>query len=205
MALKKIKKGAKKKFFEVAVPLASLKTYLYAYSQEELVGKVVKIDMTKNLRGKNMELRARIKQTGEKLEADLISLQLLQSYIKKSVYRGTDYVEDSFESNCKDAKLRIKPFLIARNRISRAIQRTIRNAAKKHIEGKIKIKTSDEILSDIMANKMQKELSLKIKKIYPLALCEIRMIEIINKITPDTKAKKETKPEEQVQEHQVAQ
>jgi ribosomal protein S3AE len=42
-------------------------------------------------------------------------------------------------------------------------------------------KTSLELFSDIMVGKIQKELSLKLKKIYPLALCEIRILEIVNK------------------------
>ena len=33
--------------------------------------------------------------------------------------------------------------------------------------------------NEIITNKIQKELSLKIKKIYPLALCEIRRFEVL--------------------------
>jgi len=38
--------------------------------------------------------------------------------------------------------------------------------------------TFKEVASEVMANKIQKELSLKLKKIYPLALCEIRVLEL---------------------------
>ena len=189
MISKKIKKGVKKRFFEASIPLTASKVYLYHYSPENLAGSIVKIDLTKSLRGKNLELRAKIKQNGEKLEGELISLQLLSSYLKKIIYRGTDYVEDSFKVDCKDSTLRIKPLLITRNKVSRQVLKSIRNTAKKHLEGKIKIKTAEEIFSDIITNKLQKELSLKIKKIYPLAICEIRMLEVLAPI--DKKSKTE--------------
>ena len=188
---KKIKRGAKKKFFEVKIPLISTKIHLYDYSPDDLEGNIVKLDLTKSLRGKNVELRAKVKIENQDLIGELFSLQILSSYIKKVTRRGTDYIEDSFEVTCKDAKLRIKPFLITRKRVSRSIRKAIRNATKKHLEGKLKSYNTKEIFSEIMTNKLQKELSLKIKKIYPLALCEIRILKVIEPLK--TKKEKEDK------------
>jgi ribosomal protein S3AE len=39
-------------------------------------------------------------------------------------------------------------------------------------------KTSEKIFEDILKNSIQKELSFKLKKIYPLSLCEIRIFKI---------------------------
>jgi len=186
----KRKKGARKKFFEVKIPLTATKIHLYGYSPEELEGNVVKLDLTKSLRGKNLELRSKVKLKGNELIGELFSLKLLPSYIKRVMRRGTDYVEDSIEVECKDAKLVIKPFMITRKRVSRAIRTTIRNNARKHLESKIKIRNTEEIFSEIMANKLQKELSLKIKKIYPLSLCEIRMLKVLGPIEEKEKNKK---------------
>ncbi len=181
----KIKKGARKKFFEVKIPLTAAKVHLYGYSQEELEGSTVKLDLTRSLKGKNLELRARVKLRENELVGEFISLQLLQSYIKKIMRRGINYVEDSFEVECKDAKLVIKPFLITRKKVSRKVRSFIRETAKKYLIAKAKIRTSEELFSEIIANKLQKELSLKIKKIYPLGLCEIRMLKVIGKIEKD--------------------
>ena len=41
-----------------------------------------------------------------------------------------------------------------------------------------KEKTSVEIFGDIIKNEVQKNLSLKLKKIYPLSLCEIRIFKV---------------------------
>jgi ribosomal protein S3AE len=190
---KKIKKGARKKFFQVEVPLTTTKIHLYGYTPEDMENKVIKLDLTKSLRGKGLELKAVVKLKNDKLVGELSSLKLAPSYIKRSMRRVSDYTEDSFEVECKDAKLRIKPFMIARKRVSRKVLKAIREAARKHIETKIKVRTSDEIFSEIMSNKFQKELSLKVKKVYPLALCEIRMLQVLEKIEKKPKAEKKEK------------
>jgi len=192
-------KTAKKKFFSVSIPLTSTKAQLYGYSPEEIEGSMIKLDLTRNLRGKNLELRAKVKLSSdnEELTSETISLKLAQTYIKKATRKGTDYVEDSFILNCKNAKLRIKPLLVTRKRVSRSVQKALRNAAKKQIESKVKIRTTEELFSEVMANKFQKELSMKLKKIYPLALCEIRVIEILEKIENPKDNKKEKQLDKQ--------
>ena len=126
----KKKKGAKKKFFEVEIPLTATKAKLYGYTAEEFNGKFIKLDLTKNLRGKNVELRAKVTADKDNLSSELVSMQILQTYIRKVMRRGTDYVEDSFETSSKDNLLRIKPFLLTRNRVSRAIRNAIRTLKK---------------------------------------------------------------------------
>jgi len=173
------KKIVKKKFFDIAVPLTAAKVKLYAVTPEELDKRVVKIDMTKSLKGKNVELKAKVSHKEGKTEAEIISLVLLPSYIRRIMRRGIDYVEDSFKTSCKDAELLVKPFMITRNHVSRAVRREIMKTARKFVENHARIKNSRELFSEIMTNKLQKAISLKVKKIYPLAFCEIRWIEII--------------------------
>mgnify|MGYP001582549700 CR=1 FL=1 len=182
------KKGVKKKFFSVDIPLTAAKAKLYAATQEELHGKTIKIDMTKNLRGKNVELRAKVQLMNGELTSELISMIVTPSAIRRVLRRGTDYVEDSFVASSKDASLRIKPFMITRNRVSRVVRKELRNSARKFIEQYITIKSTREIFSDLMTNKLQKAISLRVKKIYPLAFCEIRWIEVIGE--PKAKTEK---------------
>ena len=94
----KSKKNVKKRFFEVKVPMTAAKIELYAASAEELNNKIIIMDLTKNLRGKNLELKLRVKAEGENLTAEPISARLVSSYMRKVVRKGTDYVEDSFEA-----------------------------------------------------------------------------------------------------------
>ena len=175
----KAKRGAKKSFYEVKAPLTAAKIHLYSTGLEELDGRIVKLDLSKSLRGKAFELKLKVEVEGEDLEGVPVSLALAGSYIRRVMRRGTDYVEDSFESECRDSKAKVKPFFITRHKVSRAVRRALRNLARKELGSYLKTRTSREIFSEIMANKLQRQLSIKLRKIYPLALCEIRVFEIL--------------------------
>jgi len=190
----KSKKNVKKRFFEVKVPMTAAKIELYAASAEELNNKIIIMDLTKNLRGKNLELKLRVKAEGENLTAEPISARLVSSYMRKVVRKGTDYVEDSFEAECRDMNALVKPFLITRKKVSRAVRNALGEEAKSFLKGYVKVRTVKELFEEIITNKLQRQLSLKLKKIYPLALCEIRIFEIagakraVDKVSEEVKA-----------------
>jgi len=175
----KTRKLVKKSFFDVKAPLVSAKIQLYGSSKDELVGKVVSLDLTRALRGKSLILSMKVIKNGEELEGEPIKVELAGSYIRRMIRKGSDYVEDSFIVECKEAKAVIKPYMITRNKVSRAVRAEIRNEAKKYLLASCKSKSTKEILTEMMSNKIQKELSMKLKKIYPLALCEIRIFETL--------------------------
>lgn len=179
MALKpKAKGGMKKSFYDVEAPMTSAKISLYGGSLEEFDGRVVTLDLTKNLRGKNLILKMKVRHQDGKLKATPVRVELAGSFIRRAMRRGSDYVEDSFEAECRDAFVTIKLFLITRMRVSRAVRKALRDTACKFIKGYIRIRTAKELFSDIVTNKIQKGMALKLKKLYPLALCEVRVFEI---------------------------
>ncbi len=175
------KQEAKKSFFEVKAPMTSTKISLYAASTQELHGKTIVLDLTRSLRGKNLVLKMRITSDSTGLQAEPVTLELVGSYIRRMVRKGTDYVEDSFETSCKNAAVVIKPFMITRNKVSRAIRRELRNRAREHLIAYATTRTVKELFTELISNKIQKELSLKLKKTYPPALCEIRFFGIAKK------------------------
>ena len=176
----KVKKGAKKAFFEVKTPLTATKIQLYGYSVEALDGKVVRLDLTRSLKGKSFELRLKVVKDNGGLRAEPVGLELMGSYIRRMMRLGIEYVEDSFITECKDGKVRVKPFMITRNKVSRAVRRELRNNARKFLEAYLKTRTREESFTDTLTNKLQRELFIRSKKIYPLALCEIRILELVN-------------------------
>lgn len=192
----KANKGLKKSFYNVEAPLTAANISLYGRGAEEFDGKTVKIDMTKNLRGKNFVLTLRIKNQGGKLTGEPISLVLTSSYVRKVVRRGTDYIEDSFIIECKDKVLRIKPLLVTKDKVSRTIRRTLRNNCKKYIEGYAPTRSADELFKDVIANKIQKEMAVRLKKIYPLSLSDIRWLEFVKEKEAKKEESKETKEAE---------
>ena len=185
----------KKKFWDVDMPLLKKKTQLYSFSEEELDGRRIIYDLTRILRGKNALLNLKVINTKEGLTSLPKELTLLPNFLKRMVRKGTDYVEDSFKVESKDALIEIKPILVTRRRVSRAVKNALRVKTKEEIEKYARSKTSERIFDDILKNAIQKTLSMTLKKIYPLSLCEIRSIKIL-KVIEYTKKDSEEKEEQ---------
>ena len=166
----------KKKFYKIEVPLMNRQIELFGNSLSSFNNQTVRLDLTRMLRGKSIEVVFKINATNEKAVAIPIKLALLGFFIRRMMRTGIDYVEDSFSADCKEGKLRIKPFLIARKKVSRKVRKALRDTAREYITAYIKDKSFEDMVEEIISNKLQKSLSLKLKKVYPLALCEIRMI-----------------------------
>jgi ribosomal protein S3AE len=168
----------KKKFFEVELPLLKKEMYLHAYNIESLNNRYVKYDLTRFLRGKNTILTAKVKVEGDKATTIPFEIKVLPYFLRKMIRKGTNYVEDSIVLDCKDSKIKIKPFLITRRKVSRAVRKALREMAREELTNYCKNHTADTIFKDIIQGKIQKPLSLKLKKVYPLSLCEIRIFKV---------------------------
>jgi ribosomal protein S3AE len=173
----------KKKFFDVEIPVINKTTQLQAFEISELQGKLIKYDLTRLLRGKSMTLQAVVQVKDEKATAKPKEIKLLPYFLRRMVRKGTNYVEDSFSTECKDAQIRIKPFLVTRRKVSRAVRKALREKAKEELINYVKDKNTKEIFEDVLRNQVQKPLSLKLKKIYPLSLCEIRILKVEKEIS----------------------
>jgi len=170
----------KKRFHDVEMPIIGKTTQLYGYDLKDIEGRVLKYDLTRILKGKNslLDLDVRINEEEKKATSEPRKLKILPSFIKRMVRNRTSYVEDSFVVECKNAKLIVKPFLIARRKVSRQVKNALRKKAKEEIEKYVKDRDSNEIFEDVLKNKMQKDLSILLKKVYPLSLCEMRVLEV---------------------------
>lgn len=166
----------KKKFYDVEIPILNSNASIFASSPEEVEGKLMKYDLTRVLRGKNLVATLSIKRENEKLIAVIKSMVIQPSYIVKMIRKGISYIEDSFVCKLKEGKLRVKPFLITRVKVHRRVRTVLRNKCKEIIEYFAKDKTQDEFFSEVIYGRLQKNLSIQLKKIYPLSLCEIRAV-----------------------------
>ncbi|MFA4952903.1 MAG: hypothetical protein WC584_01650 [Candidatus Pacearchaeota archaeon] len=168
----------KKKFFDVEIPLIRKETQLQAFEIEELNKKLITYDLTRILRGKSMLLQAVVEVKDEKATAFPREIKLMPYFLRRMVRKGTNYVEDSFSANCKNAQIRIKPFLVTRRKVSRAVRKALREKAKQELIEYVKNKKTENIFDEILKNQLQKYLSAKLKKIYPLSTCEIRILKV---------------------------
>ena len=173
-----VKAKGKKKFFEVEIPLINKTTELQAYAPEDLNKRIIRYDLTRALKGKSILLQLEVKVDGEKITTVPIKTQVMPYFLKKMVRKGTNYVEDSFSTPCQDGQIRIKPFLVTRRKVSRKVRKALREKAHEELVNYAKDKKIETIFEDLLKNSIQKPLSLKLKKIYPLSFCEIRILKV---------------------------
>ncbi len=168
----------KKKFFDVELPLINQETQLQAFEISELDGRIISYDLTRMLKGKSMLLQMSVKMEDGKPVTRAIQMKLLPYFLRRMVRKGTNYVEDSFTAQAKDAKITVKPFMVTRRKVSRTIRKALRDKAREDITNYFKSKNSEEIFDETIRGTIQKQLGMSLKKIYPLSLCEIRILRV---------------------------
>jgi ribosomal protein S3AE len=192
-----VKQQEKKKFYPIQIPLLKKEVELYG-RENQLEGRHVKIDLTNSLKGKGLEIKFIVKESNGELISTPTQAYLQGFYIRRMLRKGTDYVEDSFLTKSKDHRIRVKPFMITRNRVSREVLNGLRIKAQEEITKYTKDKTFEELVKDILDGKLQKEILPALKKIYPLGLCEIRFIGI-----EDLKEHEKYEAEQEVEEIEI--
>lgn len=185
----------RRKFQEVEVPFIKSKIELLGETISEIEGRNIKMDLTRQLRGKSVEVIIKVINQNDKSVAIPIKLKLMPYFIRRMIRKKISYVEDSFLIPSQESMLVLKPFLITRKKVSRAVRKALRNRTKNWLEDYISQLSDKEIFEDILSNKLQKNLSLVLKKTYPLSLCEIRILEIKRVLNQSEVPKKVEKKE----------
>ncbi len=168
----------KKKSYEVEIPILGQSTYVLSSNVDLLPKKIIKMDLTRSLRGKNLEANIMIFKEEGKLVGKVVSLHLLPGYVRKMMRKGVSWIEDSFVCPGKESQIIFKPFMLTRKKVHRSVKRELRNLAKKVIVEFAKEKDNDQIFSAVISGQLQKEIQVILKKIYPLAFCEIKITKI---------------------------
>ncbi len=176
----------KKRFYNIDIPLIKKETQLQAIEESELAGRFIKYDLTRILKGKGSIITLEITKD---LKTFPTEFRILPFYLKRMVRKGTNYVEDSFIANSKDSEIKIKPFLVTRRKVSRRVRHALRTATKEELMKWASENNTEQMFEEVLKNKIQRELSLKLKKIYPLSLCEIRVLKVKKRIEDPSKDK----------------
>jgi len=169
---------AKKRVYDVEIPVIGQTIQVLSANPENLVGRTIKIDLTRALKGKNIDSSVIIEKENDKLYGKFFYIKLLPSFIRRMIRKSVSYIEDSFTAESKDGKIIIKPYLLARKRIHRSVRKAIRDRAKEVILEYVKDRTNDDVFFSILSGNLQKEIAINLKKIYPLALSEIRIAKV---------------------------
>lgn len=166
----------KKKFIKIELPILNEETMALG-TVETLNGKAIKLDLSRKLRGRSLEVVFTLRNIENKVVGYPKRLELMKQYIIRMMRKRVNYVEDSFESQCKDILCTIKPFLITRKKVSRSIRHNLRKTAKEFLLEYARERNYLELCENILYGETQKEMLIKLKKVYPLSFCEVRVLE----------------------------
>ena len=191
----------RKKFITVKIPILEEEVRVLG-TPENLDKKTIKLDLTRKLRGKGLTITFTIFNRGGILIAIPKRMELVKSHIQRMMRKRIDYVEDSFTARCSDIRATVKPFLITRKRVSRAVRKNLRNTSKEFLLEYIKKKSYNELCEELLDGTLSKTLLPKLKKIYPLSFCDIRIFETkeLEKIDLDKASEDKT---ENIQEESI--
>ena len=166
----------RKKYIEAEIPILNSAMRILG-TLESLNSKTIKLDLTRKLRGKGLIITFKLFNKEGKLIGIPNKMELVSSYIQQTMRKRSDYVGDSFKAQCADIRVIVKPFLITRKRVSRAVRKNLRNTAKEFLLEYLKERDYNEICDELLDNTLQKTMFPKLKKIYPLSFCDLRVFE----------------------------
>src|SRR3989344_6104779 len=198
-----LKKG-KKKFYPIAAPGLFNEEELGEvplYDLKDAIGRRVKVNLmtlTNDPKRQNINLTFQINAVDEqKARTEIIGYHLVPSSIRRMVKRGKIRMDDSFIVETNDKRLvRIKPFMVtaglARSAALKSLGRKTRSILKKNIAKM----SYEDFIKELISNRLQNDLREQLKKTYPLAVCQIRAMEVEKEKKGETTEKAEEKIEE---------
>jgi ribosomal protein S3AE len=191
----------RKKFITVKIPILEEEVRVLG-TPENLDKKTIKLDLTRKLRGKGLTITFTIFNREGTLIAIPKRMELVKSHIQRMMRKRIDYVEDSFTTKCSDVRATIKPFLITRKRVSRAVRKNLRNTTKEFLLEYAKEKSYIELCNELLDGTFSRTLLPKLKKIYPLSFCDIRIFETkeLEKIDLDKASEEKIKDIQEIKE-----
>ncbi|MEK6816289.1 MAG: hypothetical protein AABY09_01640 [Nanoarchaeota archaeon] len=152
-----------------------------SFAPESLVGRSIRVNlmtMTRDPKKQNFSVSFKVKEIkGSDAHTELARYEMGTVHIKRVVKRGKDKVDDSFVVTTSDnVQLRVKPFLITKNKVQHSVLTTLRKVSREFIESEAKGKSCSDFWVSVLSSDLQRSMRGVLKKIYPLALVEIRML-----------------------------
>lgn len=207
LSMPKAKIG-RKEWYQIIAPKLFQNAVLgetYVYEPEKTIGKGLSVNLmslTNDIKRQNININFKINsmQNGKAL-ADVVGYYMAQSSVKRSVRKDINKIDMSFPCKASDGKsLRIKPLLITRSATKGSIVAKLRKKTEEFLTKYIKDSSCDTIINDLVNHKLQTALKKELNKIYPLRVCEIRLMEIIEGEGKKIEAKSVTMKEKKVKE-----
>ncbi len=155
----------------------------YVTDKQELLGKHISLNlMTLSNDPKKQSVTLTFVVTslqGDMGIADIVTYTTSRSHVRRMMRKNTRKIEDAFIITTKDGKTcAAKFFIITRFKATNSIATTIRHTLQHFLKELSKTQSSVELFQNLINNKIQIELKNTLKKIYPVAIADIRVLSL---------------------------
>ena len=178
----------KKAWYPILAPKIFHNTLLgetYVYEPEQMVGKSITqslMNLTRDVKRQNININFKVVgvQNGKGV-TDVIGYYMAQSSIKRMIRRNIEKIVMSFPCKTSDNKnLLLKPLMITRSATTNSVATKMRKNAQEFLVKYISNITYDNFVNDLVNHNLQNSLRKVLNKIYPLRICEIKTMELVN-------------------------
>lgn len=153
-----------------------------AFEPENLVGRKVRVNLSnlaREMKRQNKVITFRITEVKEaNALTEFYKYEIAPMQIKRLVRKERDKVDDSFIVETKDGtKVKIKPLLLTREHTQNSVKTALRQEVRKLLEKEAKSRIYPEFVLNLLSGSLQRAIKSGLKKVYPLALAEIRVMQ----------------------------
>lgn len=192
MAKKKAAKviGKKKIWVELIAPALFNSQPIgesYVYESSQVLGKSVSVNMsylTGNHKKQSIAIVLKVVGIREgKGITEITGYKIAPSSARRMMRRSKSKIDDSFVCVTADGmKVRVKPIVVSRSGANNPVMTAMRAALRNTVSSAALKSSYQNFMADIVSYKIQKDMFDTAKKIFPVAVCEIRWAFI----TPDS-------------------
>ena len=203
-AVKKTK-VVKKRWYKIVAPRVFNNSPVgetYVNSVEQVVGKIMKVNLMELTRDHKKQ-KQNIKLEVTEVRSDVgqtkpVYYEIMPSAVKRMIRRGKSKVDASILCTSKtNEAVRIKPIIITNYNATKNVQTDLRKAAENTITNYVADSNFDRVFSDVINFRLQRILREQLKKIFPVKICDVRMLKLEHESKLKKAVKGTSKSEEQ--------
>ncbi|MBU3942246.1 MAG: hypothetical protein KKF74_05015 [Nanoarchaeota archaeon] len=144
-----------------------------------LIGKIMTINLmgiTRDIKKQNINITFRVTGLKEnKAETEIIGYKVMPAFIKRIIRKGRNNLHDSFVCKTSDEKdVRLKSLVITVNKTKGAVVNSLMKALRANLTEYVRKITYKELVNELVSHKLQSNLKISLRKIYPLRSLEIK-------------------------------
>ncbi|MFO7710976.1 MAG: hypothetical protein R6V53_04380 [Candidatus Woesearchaeota archaeon] len=188
---KSVTKAKKKKWFQIIAPKLFMEQSLGetpAVEINDLMNKKLTVNMMSLTRDpKKQGVAATFTINGIRdgqATTALTGYRIVPTTIKRMVRRGKDRLDQTLKLKTKDKCIvEIKTILLTRGTTTSSVQVALHHKVREVLKKDIAKVEYDELVKQITQSKLQKGVFSKLKKIHPVAIFEIRGMQLLTDVT----------------------